>query len=167
MNLTFMLIFSFIFGTVIGSFLNVVIWRLPRDQKLTGRSHCPSCRHKLSGLDLVPVFSFLAFGGKCRYCHKKISWRYLFLEVTTGVLFVLAVTTIQNVVNATISAVCANNVTRIECRDAVRIFGKVIKSFYYSRKTAFSPVGKKDEKRHKATKKRAPRSPFLLAMECV
>ncbi len=89
MNSILVYTISFIFGLLIGSFLNVVIWRLPRDQKLTGRSHCPNCKHKLSALDLVPVFSFLVFGGKCRYCNKKISWRYPLLEIITGILFVL------------------------------------------------------------------------------
>ncbi len=90
MSLTLLFILVFIFGTVIGSFLNVVIWRLPRDQKLSGRSHCPNCKHKLSGFDLVPVFSFLLSNGRCRYCHKKISVRYPLLEIITGTLFVLA-----------------------------------------------------------------------------
>lgn len=81
----------FIFGTFIGSFLNVVIWRLPRDKQLTGRSKCPHCSHQLSWIDLIPVVSFLISGAKCRYCKKSISWRYPLMEVLTGVLFVLAV----------------------------------------------------------------------------
>lgn len=84
-------LFIFIFGTFIGSFLNVVIWRLPKGKKLTGRSECPNCKHQLNWLDLIPVVSFLISGAKCRYCSKSISWRYPLIELFTGVLFVLAV----------------------------------------------------------------------------
>jgi len=81
------LILSFIFGSLIGSFLNVVILRLPKEQKLTGRSHCPVCRHQLSGLELVPLLSFLALKGKCRACSVPISARYFIIELVTGLLF--------------------------------------------------------------------------------
>ncbi|QQS22789.1 prepilin peptidase [bacterium] len=81
----------FLFGWFIGSFLNVLIWRLPRDQKITGRSQCPHCKHVLGWQDLVPVFSYLVSGGKCRYCKKKVSLRYPLIELITGALFVLAV----------------------------------------------------------------------------
>lgn len=79
-----------VFGTIIGSFLNVLIWRLPNKQTLQGRSKCPHCHHQLIWLDLIPVLSFLFFGGKCRYCKKIISWRYLLIELITGFLFVSA-----------------------------------------------------------------------------
>lgn len=87
----------FILGTVIGSFLNVVIWRLPRDQKLTGRSKCPNCHHQLIWLDLIPVLSFLFFGAKCRYCSKNISWRYPLIEILVGILFILAVVLVGSI----------------------------------------------------------------------
>lgn len=80
---------SFIFGNIAGSFLNVVILRLPRDEKLTGRSHCFNCRHNLQVLDLVPLFSYLFLLGKCRYCGRKISPRYFIIEFLTGLLFAL------------------------------------------------------------------------------
>lgn len=80
----------FLFGIVIGSFLNVVVDRLPRGESFfLGRSMCDHCNHKLSWIDLVPVVSFLLLGGKCRYCHKKLSWYYPIGELTTGVLFIL------------------------------------------------------------------------------
>lgn len=85
-----MTVLIFIFGCFIGSFLNVLIWRLPQELKANGRSFCPHCKHKLGILDLVPVFSFLLFGGKCRYCKAKISWRYPVIELTTGILFALS-----------------------------------------------------------------------------
>lgn len=85
-----MLCAVFAFGTIIGSFLNVVILRLPQEEKLGGRSRCPHCHRMLGPLDLIPVLSFLFLGGKCRGCHKKISPRYFIIEVATGLLFVWA-----------------------------------------------------------------------------
>lgn len=82
--------FIFILGTFIGSFLGVIIDRLPRGESIvTGRSHCESCRRKLTFFDLVPLFSFLFLQGKCRYCKVKLSWFYPLVEVVTGALFVL------------------------------------------------------------------------------
>jgi leader peptidase (prepilin peptidase)/N-methyltransferase len=78
-----------VFGLNIGSFLNVVIWRLPRGGSLTSPawSYCPRCEHQLGAWDLVPVLSFLALRARCRYCHAPISWRYPAIETLTGVLF--------------------------------------------------------------------------------
>jgi len=81
-------IFLFIFGTAIGSFLNVLIDRLPREESINGRSHCEYCKKTLSPLDLVPVLSFLFLKGKCRYCGRKLSWQYPGIEILTGLLFV-------------------------------------------------------------------------------
>lgn len=83
------IIFIFILGLAIGSFLNVCIDRLPHDETLQGRSHCDHCRKKLQGLDLIPVVSYLMLGGKCRYCKKKLSAFYPFVELLTGLSFVL------------------------------------------------------------------------------
>ncbi len=82
---------AFVFGITIGSFLNVVIWRLPRNQSLMSPSHsyCPKCGKSLSALDLIPLVSFLALGRKCRQCGATISWRYFGVELLTGILFVL------------------------------------------------------------------------------
>lgn len=86
-------IFIFIFGTVIGSFLNAFIWRLSVEESvLKGRSHCVHCSHDLSAGDLIPIVSFLLLKGKCRYCKKSISWQYPLVEIATGVLFVCAYT---------------------------------------------------------------------------
>lgn len=74
-------------GLAIGSFLNVLILRSIGNEKLTGRSHCPNCKHNLSVGDLVPLFSYLILRGKCRYCQKKISWQYPLVEAATMVLF--------------------------------------------------------------------------------
>ncbi len=70
-----------------GSFLNVIIWRLPREEKITGRSACPHCGHSLGVFDLFPIFSFIFLGAKCRYCKGKISVRYPIIEILMGVLF--------------------------------------------------------------------------------
>lgn len=82
-------LFLFILGTAIGSFLNVVIDRIPRDESLNGRSHCDYCKHVLGPLDLFPLFSFIFLGGKCRYCKKRLSFQYPLIELMTGVLFVV------------------------------------------------------------------------------
>lgn len=85
----FAVVCAFIFGLNIGSFLNVVIWRLPRGGSLTEPqwSYCPKCEHRLFTADLVPVFSFLLLGRKCRYCKAPISWRYPAIEALTALLF--------------------------------------------------------------------------------
>ena len=80
----------FIFGLCIGSFLNCLIWRLHEEKTLGGRSICPKCQHQLAWYDNIPVFSFLFLRGKCRYCHKAISWQYPAVEFITGILFLLA-----------------------------------------------------------------------------
>ena len=82
-------IFVFIFGLIIGSFLNCVIYRLEKGKSLWGRSYCPHCKHTLIWTDLVPVFSFLFLKGRCRYCHKKISIQYPMVEILTALIFLL------------------------------------------------------------------------------
>ncbi len=80
----------FIFGLVVGSFLNCVIYRLEKKESfLKGRSFCPHCKHTLCCWDLIPIFSFLILKGKCRYCQKKISWQYPLVEIATALLFLL------------------------------------------------------------------------------
>ena len=78
---------SFIFGTLIGSFLNVVILRLPKEETLSGRSHCVHCGHVLTAGELIPIFRYLWLGGKCRSCKTRISPRYAIIEALTGLLF--------------------------------------------------------------------------------
>lgn len=85
----FILAVIFLFGAIIGSFLNVVILRLPKEQELSGRSRCIHCKHELGAFDLVPIFSFFWLAGKCRYCKKNISWRYPFIEILSGSLLTI------------------------------------------------------------------------------
>lgn len=79
----------FILGSAIGSFLNVLIDRLPRDESINGRSHCDHCKKKIAWYDLIPVFSFFILNGKTRCCHKKLSFQYPLIEFVTGCIFVL------------------------------------------------------------------------------
>ncbi len=80
----------FIFGICIGSFLNVVIIRLPRDESLIKRSsHCMTCGTKIRPIDLIPVFSWIFLRGKCHNCGEKISPRYPIVESLNGILYVL------------------------------------------------------------------------------
>ena len=80
----------FILGLIIGSFLNVCIYRLPLKQSIvTSPSACPACGARLKPWDLVPVLSYLFLGGKCRYCKAKISAQYPLVEALTGALYLL------------------------------------------------------------------------------
>lgn len=79
-----------LFGLIIGSFLNVVIYRLPQKEHfLISRSHCPKCSKILSWKELIPLISFLIQKGKCRSCRQPIRWQYPLVEFTTAILFVL------------------------------------------------------------------------------
>lgn len=79
----------FIYGLIIGSFLNVVIYRIPQEESILGRSYCPQCGRELKWYDLIPVVSFLLSSGHCRSCGKSISWQYPLVELLTGALFVV------------------------------------------------------------------------------
>jgi leader peptidase (prepilin peptidase)/N-methyltransferase len=81
---------SFLVGLVAGSFLNVLIYRLPRGFNFVkGRSFCPKCKKKISWFDNIPFLSFFILRGKCRRCHSPISWRYPTVELLTGIVTVL------------------------------------------------------------------------------
>ena len=82
----------FIFGIVIGSFLNVCIYRIPKKEDIVKiNSHCMSCNYKLKWYDLVPIFSYICLGGRCRECKTKISIQYPLIEGLNGILYVLVV----------------------------------------------------------------------------
>lgn len=80
----------FLFGIVIGSFLNVCIFRIPNHETVvTERSHCMNCGYQLSWYDMVPVFSWLCLGGRCRKCKTPISPQYPIVEAVNGILYVV------------------------------------------------------------------------------
>ena len=84
------LLSSFVFGLVFGSFLNVVIYRLKNGRNIIfGRSFCPQCQTRLKWYDLVPLLSFIYLRGRCRYCRKKISWQYPAVEILSGLIWVI------------------------------------------------------------------------------
>ncbi len=86
----FVYITVFLFGIVIGSFLNVVIYRVPKNENIVVvNSHCMNCGYELSWYDLVPIFSWLALRGKCRVCGDKISVQYPLIEALNGVLYII------------------------------------------------------------------------------
>ncbi|MBU5437507.1 prepilin peptidase [Tissierella sp. MSJ-40] len=85
-----MAILIFLYGTIIGSFLNVCIYRTPRGESVVfPRSHCPKCSTPLKWYDLIPVFSFITGRGKCRYCREAISLQYPVIEILNGILYLI------------------------------------------------------------------------------
>ncbi len=87
----------FIFGITLGSFYNVVGYRIPKGESIIyPSSHCTNCNHKLKWYELIPVFSFLFLRGKCSKCHQKISWFYTIFEFLTGILFVISYIIFKN-----------------------------------------------------------------------
>src|SRR5687768_16865741 len=101
----FYIAFVFALGACVGSFLNVVVWRLPRVEHVEGEntlrafwrsfralshppSHCPKCDKPLKWYDNLPVIGWIKLGGKCRYCREPISPRYPIVEAITGAIFV-------------------------------------------------------------------------------
>ena len=85
------MILSFIAGSIIGSFLNVVISRTPQNQSIISpRSHCPKCKSFIPFYYNIPIVSFISLSGKCKQCKEKISWQYISVEIITGILFVFS-----------------------------------------------------------------------------
>ena len=90
MEITFMYILFFIFGAVIGSFLNVCIYRIPAKISVAWPpSHCPNCNKNIKWYDNIPILSYIILGAKCRYCKTKISFQYPLIEFLTAVLTTL------------------------------------------------------------------------------
>jgi leader peptidase (prepilin peptidase)/N-methyltransferase len=86
---TISLVLSFIFGTIVGSFLNVVSLRFNTGVGIGGRSKCMSCGNTLTWKELIPLFSFLVQKGSCKKCKTKISWQYPLVEFIAGAIFVI------------------------------------------------------------------------------
>ena len=86
---TIFYIMIFLMGITFGSFYTLAVYRIPKGINITHKhSYCPNCNHKLNFLDLIPIFSYIFLGGKCRYCKQKIRPRYLILETLSGLFFV-------------------------------------------------------------------------------
>jgi leader peptidase (prepilin peptidase) / N-methyltransferase len=87
------------FGVIIGSFLNVVLYRLHTGKSLSGHSHCLSCGRQLAVYELIPLLSYVCLRGTCRTCHSYIPIRYFLVELLTGILFILVYLTSASVVS--------------------------------------------------------------------
>jgi leader peptidase (prepilin peptidase)/N-methyltransferase len=85
----FLAVWIVFFGGCIASFLNVVAWRLPRGKSILGRSHCPQCNTQLSLQENLPLYGWLACGGKCRYCQQPIPSRYFWVELAFGLILLV------------------------------------------------------------------------------
>lgn len=102
--MSFILYFTiFIIGSVFGSFFSLAVYRLPRKEDITHvRSHCTTCNHELGFLDLIPIWSYLFLGGKCRYCKEKIRPRYILLEIFSGSVFLIIALTMRITYSSTL-----------------------------------------------------------------
>jgi len=91
MQQVFIKIFVFVFGAFIGSFLNVCIYRMPREISIRkpSRSFCPSCKKTIHWYDNIPILSFIFLKRRCRFCQAKISWRYPLIELITALSFLI------------------------------------------------------------------------------
>ena len=91
MDLHYFIVFgfySFAMGACVASFLNVCIWRLPRNESVVRpASHCPNCNAPIKWHQNIPILSYLALGGKCANCRMPISMRYTIVEMLGGILF--------------------------------------------------------------------------------
>jgi leader peptidase (prepilin peptidase)/N-methyltransferase len=86
------IVFAFLFGAVVGSFLNVCIHRIPKGESVVApASHCPACQTPIRAWDNIPLVSFALLRGRCRACGNPISWRYPLVEALTGTLFAMTV----------------------------------------------------------------------------
>jgi prepilin signal peptidase PulO-like enzyme (type II secretory pathway) len=102
--------FVFTFGLIVGSFLNVVIYRYNTGLTIGGRSKCMSCWKTLRWYELVPIFSFAVQRGRCRVCRAAIAWQYPLVEISTGLIFLLITNYELRITNAisvyTLYAIC-------------------------------------------------------------
>ncbi len=86
----------YIIGVVLGSFFTLATYRIPLKQDiLYSRSYCPKCNNKLKAWDLIPILSYIFLKGKCRYCHQKISPRYIIIEFFSGLFYLLFVLSLK------------------------------------------------------------------------
>lgn len=144
----FIYIIIFCIGTLFGSFFTLAVYRIPLRKDITHeRSYCPNCNHKLSFFDMIPILSYLFLGGKCRYCKQKIRPRYLFLEILSGIVFVLFAMSINlkiwtiNVSQivyfvfgllyiATLFIIAGIDKEKVQIESPVLLFGYIIETLY-------------------------------------
>lgn len=86
----FFITISALLGLIIGSFLNCLVWRIYKEEGMTGRSYCPKCTKQIAWYDNIPLLSFIILRGRCRHCQEKISWQYPLVEFFTSLLFTLS-----------------------------------------------------------------------------
>lgn len=100
-------IYIFLIGITFGSFFTLAVYRIPQKKNIVNeRSYCPTCKHKLQFWDMIPLFSYIFLGGKCRYCKQKIRPRYFLLELFSGIVFVLFALSIHlNIYNLNLSVI--------------------------------------------------------------
>jgi len=109
----------FLYGIVIGSFLNVLILRTPLKESITfKRSHCMSCGHTLAWYDLFPLFSYLFLGGKCRYCKEHISCQYPIIEGLNGILYIILFLCHGLTVETILYCLCTSSLLALSVIDA-------------------------------------------------
>lgn len=105
---------AFLFGLLLGSFLNVCISRLPRGESLVRpRSHCPHCGETIRWFDNIPVFSWLLLRGRCRRCHGAISWRYPAVELATAIWFLVSFVVTHRAILADFAVAGPDHLARI------------------------------------------------------
>ena len=92
MNTSYQIFFNFIFlfiiGVCIGSFINVIAYRLPNNISILPRSYCTNCKSQIRWFDNIPILSWILLSGKCRSCNKEINYLYPFVELVTGIIFI-------------------------------------------------------------------------------
>ncbi|MBQ3383601.1 MAG: prepilin peptidase [Erysipelotrichaceae bacterium] len=117
------MLIRFIIGTVVGSFINVMVIRGQRNEDFVwSRSKCPYCDHVLEWHDMIPLFSYLFLKGKCRYCGKRISTRYLFTEIIGGILGILSKNPFDFLIFMDLFAIALYDHDTMEIKDSYIIF---------------------------------------------
>lgn len=104
-------IYAFILGTILGSFYNVIIYRLPKNISIAnGTSKCPHCEHRIMPIELIPIVSYIFLKGRCAHCNAPISIRYPIIETLTGLSFMLSFhvfqLTLQSILAIIIASLC-------------------------------------------------------------
>ena len=117
------MLLRFVLGTVIGSFVNVMVIRGQRNEDfILSRSRCPKCGHILARKDLIPLLSYLFLKGKCRYCGENISIRYLLVEITGGIIGLLSENIGVFLVFMDLLAIALYDIDTMEIKDSYIVF---------------------------------------------